>query len=277
MATATTELPPATPVAQTMALLQPWIDFVPAQQRRLGLFIFLALLVHLSAFFFIRIDTTRAELQHQVRTHLTAESARTAAEMDDTFWDSLTDPRLFLLPQGSLMQPSAGEPALSLAEIDAPIGPGQLPAAAPAGSYEFIPAAAPSLQEQLEAALRPPRQPFFYDESAPVVASATTWEWGGALAARQPEGAPPLPSPVSDTDLSPTELQVAVNGEGTVEHVLLEQTCQDPELDRTAILAAQKIRFKRVEAPGLTWGRITVFWRTLARPQETAEPAPASF
>lgn len=67
--------PESDPVAQTLALLQPWIDYVPQQQRRLGLFIFLALLVHLAAFFFIRIDTTRAELRRQPRTHVTVENA----------------------------------------------------------------------------------------------------------------------------------------------------------------------------------------------------------
>src|ERR1700733_4021285 len=108
MANATPEHPatPASdPVAQTLALLQPWIEFVPQQQRRLGLFIFLALLVHLATFFFIRIDTTRAEIPHQTRTHVTIEYPQTVdvnGEPGDEFPDRLTDPRLFLLPLNPL-------------------------------------------------------------------------------------------------------------------------------------------------------------------------------
>src|SRR5271170_4262491 len=66
--------PGADPVAHTLALLRPWIEYVPQQQRRLGLFILLALLAHITAFYFIRIDTMRAELRHQARVHVAVES-----------------------------------------------------------------------------------------------------------------------------------------------------------------------------------------------------------
>ncbi len=55
-------------VAQTLALLQPWIDFVPPRQRRLGLFIVAALLLHLAVFFLVQIDAThRAFLSERLR------------------------------------------------------------------------------------------------------------------------------------------------------------------------------------------------------------------
>src|SRR5450755_112836 len=105
------------PVAQTLALLQPWIDYVPRQQRRLGIFIFIALLIHLTTFFFIRIDTTRGELRHQTRTHVTVEYPQAVAvsgQPGDDFWDHLTDPRLFLLPLNPLASLAAEEPSLDL-------------------------------------------------------------------------------------------------------------------------------------------------------------------
>jgi TonB family protein len=76
-----------------------------------------------------------------------------------------------------------------------------------------------------------------------------------------------LASPVSDTDLSPTELRVAVDPSGTVRNVLLEATCQKPELDQQAILAARKVRFRPSSVqPGLDWGRLTIFWHATAPP-----------
>src|ERR1035437_676309 len=123
------------PVAQTLALLQPWIDYVPQQQRRLGLFIFLALLVQLAAFFFIRIDTTRAELRHQTRTHVTVEypqAVSVGGQPGDEFWDRLTDPRLFLLPLNPLASLASDEPPL---DLNSNIGSKELPPAAPPENY----------------------------------------------------------------------------------------------------------------------------------------------
>ncbi len=271
------DLPHASdPVAQTLALLHPWIDFVPMQQRRLGLFIFLALLAHLVLFFFIRIDATRAELRHEIRTHVTVESARpaTGAASSDAFWDQLTDPRLFLLPVLPLAHLSTEESPLDFSTINSPIGSTQLPPSATGDDYPLIHAAAPSLEEQVQAAMRPTRQPFFYDQTPPVVPAKTAWQWGDALAQRQPVGMPDLPSVVSDTDLNPTELRVAVDADGAVRYVLLEQTCQKPDLDQQAILAARKVRFQPTDEPGLTWGKTTVFWHVTAPPREIVVPTP---
>ena len=70
-------------------------------------FIFIALLVHVAAFYFIRIDTTRAELRHQTRIHVSVEYPQALAvdgAPADEFWDRLTDPRLFLLPHETARQ-----------------------------------------------------------------------------------------------------------------------------------------------------------------------------
>ena len=271
------------PVAQTLALLQPWIDYVPRRQRRLGLFIFLALLVHLAAFIFIRIDTTRAELRHQTRTHVTVEYPQAVSlngEPGDQFWDRLTDPRLFLLPLNPLASLASDEPPPL--ERNSNIGSQDLPPPAPPEDYRAARPIVTPLEQRVEEAMRPPRQPFFYDETPPAIATKTTWRWDGALAARQPEGLPDLPSPISDTDLSPTELRVAVGPGGAVEHVLVEQSCGDlgasiaKDLDHQAILAARKIRFKPTDQPDLLWGRITVFWHYSAKPREVVVPTPPS-
>ena len=270
------------PVAQTLALLQPWINYVPQQQRRLGLFIFLALLVHLGTIFFIRIDTTRAELRHQTRIHVSVEYPRALsvqAGPGDEFWDRLTDPRLFLQPLNPLASLTTGQAPL---ELDSDLGSKALPPPAPPEDYRAARPAVTPLEQKVEEAMIPPRQPFFYDETPPVIATHTTWAWDDALAERQPVGIPALPSPISDTDLSPTVLRVAVSPAGTVEHALVEQSCGElgasiaKDLNQQAVLAALKVRFKPVDQPGLLWGRLTVFWHYSAKLQEEIVPTPPS-
>ncbi len=269
-------------VAQTLVLLQPWINFVPQQQRRLGLFIFVAFLVHVAAFYFIRIDTARAELRHQERTHVTVEYPQAIAvngQAAEDIWDRLTDPRLFLLPLPSQAGVIADElpTALnsSLASKDLP------PAVVPEDYRAARPAITP-LEQRVGEAMRPPRQPFAYDETPPVVATKTTWQWDDALGQRQPTALPDLPSPISDTDLSPTHLRVAIGPGGAVEHVMVEQSSGGfgasiaKDLDQQAALAAGKIRFKPTDQPGLVWGRLTVFWRYSAKPREEVLPTPPS-
>ena len=285
MANASPQTPPvpaSDPVAQTLALLQPWIDYVPQQQRRLGIFIFVALLIHLATFFFIRIDTTRAELRHQTRTHVTVEYPQAIAvngEPGDDFFDRLTDPRIFLLPLNPLASLASDEPPL---DLDSNLGSRELPPPAAPEDYRAAQPISASLDQRVLEAMRPPRQPFFYDETPPAIAARTTWQWYGILAGRQPAGVPDLPSPISDTDLSPTVLSVGVGSSGAVEHVLVEQSCGDQgaasgtDLDQQAVLAARKIRFKPADKPGLAWGRVTVFWRYSAKPREEVVPTPPS-
>ena len=268
-------------MAQTLALLQPWIEYVPQRQRRLGLFIFIALLVHLAAFLFIRIDNTRAELRHQTRIHVSVEAPQAVAvdgQPGDDFWNRLTDPRLFLFP---MSRPSSFVSDQPPPDFNTNLGSRELPAAAPPPDYQQARLVVAPLEQRVAATMTPPRQPFAYSEKPPVTAAKTTWQWEATLAARQPAGVPDLPSPISDTDLIPTVLSVAVNPNGTVEHVLVEQSCGGEmgasiakDLNQQAVLAAKKIRFQPTDQPGLLWGRITVFWNYSAKPREEVVPTP---
>ena len=284
---ATTTPPPAAhpasdPMAQTLALLQPWIDYVPQRQRRLGLFIFIALMVHAAAFFFIRIDNTRAELRHQTRLHVSVEAPQAVAVSGapaDNFWDRLTDPRLFLFPLG---QPSSSfvsdQPP---PDLNTNLGSRELPAAAPPPDFQQARMVVSPLEQRVAESMNPPRQSFAYSEKPPATAAKTTWQWDAGLAARQPAGVPDLPSPISDTDLIPTVLSVAVNPSGAAEHVLVEQSCGGDlgaaiakDLNQQAVLAAKKVRFQPTDQPGLLWGKITVFWKYSAKPREEVVPTP---
>ena len=259
-------------VTQTLARLHTWIDEVPPPQRRLGKFILIAALLHVAAFFFILIDNTPVELRHQVRTEVTLDNAAVGApeSPDEAYWDQLTDPRLYVLPQ-----PESTAEALPAA----PFGPDltaapsvALPAPAEIGSFPFLNQPLPSLAERVNDSLNPARQPFAYQEKPPPIAKATTWQWSDALANRAPAGVPQLPSPVSDTAIDPTRLRVAVTPDGTVSDVLLDQSSQKPELDQQAILATQKIRFQPTGAPGLSWGLVTIAWYYTPKPQEVVPP-----
>jgi hypothetical protein len=284
MPTAAPEQPTQAPdaVTHTLALLRPWIEYVPQQQRRLGIFIFVAVLIHLAAFVFVRIDETRAELRHQARTHITVEPPQAVAvngAAADNLWDQLTDPRLYILPLHPDLAVTAEQPPLAL---DSNLGSGQLPEpVAPAGYKSASPVATP-LEQQVGATMTPPRQPFTYDETKPAVAGKTTWVLDDALASRQPATFPDLPSPTSDSDLSPTQLRVAVAPDGSVDHVMVEEGSGDysasiaKDLDQQAVLAAAKMRFRPTDQPGLVWGRITVFWQYAAKPREDVVPTPPS-
>jgi len=265
------------PVAQTIALLQPWIDYVPKRQRRLGLFVLAAFFVHLTAFYFIRIDTTRAESTSQPHAHVAVESPETTElagrQGTDEFWDKMNDPRLFLFPQTSRPDLTPGESTL---DIDATIGSKQLPPAATPGDFQFAQPVVTPVEQQVAEAMRPPRQPFHYQETPRPIAAQTSWQWEDALAQRLPASLPELPSPVSDTDLGPTELNVAIAPSGTVEHVFAEQSCGSLDLDQLAVQAARKIRFHSTDQPGLFWGQLTVFWHYSPKPQDDIVPTPPS-
>lgn len=285
MANTTTpiEPPPAhDPLAQTLAVLKPWIEYIPQQQRRLGWFIFIALLIHVAAFFFIRIDATRAELRHQARTHVTVEYPQAIAVnavAAEDIWDRLTDPRLFILP---LSPQENAAPQMPPADLSSNLATKELPPAIVPEDYRAARTAVTPIEQRVGEAMRPPRQPFVYDEKSPAIAGKTTWQWDDALAQRQPAGLPELPSPVSDTDLSPTQLRVAIGPNGEVEHVFIEQGSGDygasnaVALDQQAATAAGKIRFKPTDQPGLTWGHVTIFWQYSAKPREEVVPTPPS-
>jgi len=266
-------------VTQTLALIQPWIDYVPKRQRRLGLFIFLALLAHLVTFFFIRLDTTRAELRHQSRIHVTMENRQAAVSSSpagNDFWDRLADPRLYLLPLHPFSDATSGDHTLDFIAINSNIGSPEMPPPAQAANYQFIHEVVSPLDQRAAAALTPQRQPFSYDETPPAVAAKTAWQWDRTLVQRRPANEAELPSPVSDTELGATELRVAVDAHGTVAYVLLEQSCQKPELDQQAILAARKTRFQPVDTAGLLWGRATIFWHYTPTPRKEVVPTPPS-
>ena len=291
MATTTPEAPAPNPapaggdaVSHTLAVLRPWIEYVPKRQRRLGLFLALAFFVQVATFFFIRIDNTRAELRHQPRLHVAVQSPQATSfdgRENDGFWDRLTDPRLFLFPATTGDDDSA-TPAVDLAALSPDMATRDLPPpAAPEDAHAASSTIAP-VEQRVEASLRPARQPFIYDENAPAISPYTTWVWDHSLDARQPWNVPVLPSPVSDTDLSPTVLRVAIDPSGTVQHVLVEQSSGDQgapsgrDLDEKAVQAAQKIRFLPVDRPGLEWGLLTVFWHYSAKPREEVVPTPPS-
>ena len=259
-------------VHTTLAHLRTWIDEVPQPQRRLGKFIFLAAVIHVAAFFFILIDNTRPEFPRATHMQVTLDggTASALASPDDAFWDKVTDPRLYVLPLPSSPPPIAWADPMTVVHLHA--RPVAMPSTAEIGSFPFLNQPLPSSTERVTDALQPARQPFTYAENPAPITRATTWEWADALVARRPAGVPALPSPVSDTEILPTRLRVAVTPQGIVSDVLLDQSSQKPELDQQAILAAQKVRFQPVNTPGPAWALVTIAWYYTPKPQEIVPP-----
>jgi len=263
-----------------MALLEPWINFVPQQQRRLGLFICLALAIHAGICLFLIVDMSVARLRHEPHLYVSLDYPRALAvsgEAPDQFWDQLTDPRVFLLPRTTTTDLSAG---LLPWMPNAVPNSDPLPPVAPPETYRAAHPAASPLEQQVADAMEPPRQPFIYDETPVAMTRQTTWQWDGVLAQRHPTGALKLPTLTSDTNLTPTRLRVAVNADGFVEHVLLEPISDDLSAPvdaataQQAVAAAQKLRFDPVATPGLQWGRVSIFWNYAAKPREVIVPTP---
>ncbi len=259
-------------VHTTLARLHTWIDEVPTRQRRLGKYIVGAAAIHFAVFFFILIDNPRPEIRHDVHTEVTLDTTATGEQVspDNAFWDEVTDPRLYVLPQPSEPVRIVWVDPLSAIHVHAQ--PMTLPPPAEIANFPFLNQPLPSLKERVSAALQPMRQPFTYHENPPPIARSTTWQWDRSLAARAPAGVPVLPSPVSDMEINPTRLRVAITPEGTVSDVVLDQSSQKPELDQQAIYAVQKVRFQPVNQPGIAWGLVTVAWYYTPKPQEVAPP-----
>jgi hypothetical protein len=263
-----------------MALLEPWINFVPQQQRRLGLFICLALAIHASICLFLIVDVAAAQMRHAPHLYVSLDYPRAQAvgsESSDQFWDRITDPRVFLQPRLSPDDLSADLPPLmpSISQDSAAIAQ----PASPETYREVLPAASP-LEQEVAGAMNPPRQAFVFDHTPTPMVHQTTWQWDDALAQRHPSGAANLTSLVSDTNLTPTRLRVAVDENGVVRHVLLEpisddlSTPVDSATAEQAASAAQKIRFDPTLTPGEQWGRVTIFWNYTPKPREVIVPTP---
>jgi hypothetical protein len=260
-----------------LALLEPWINFVPQQQRRLGLFICLALAIHAGICLFLVIDLSAPQMRHVPHLYVSLDYPRATAVSGDTpdpFWDQLTDPRVFLLPRSSSADLTAGLPQL----VSGPAtDSAAMPPPAPPETYREAQPAVSPLERQVAEAMNPPRQCFVYDERPVPMVRQTTWHWDDSLAQRHPAGVAILATLVSDTDLTPTRLRIAVNPDGTVEHVLIEPISDDlstPVDSGQASAAAQKVRFDPVATPGLQWGRITIFWNYTPKPREEVVPTP---
>ena len=265
----------AAPLANTLALLRPWINYVPKRQRRIGWFVALALLAHLLVFLFIHIDSTRSQIRRDPRRPVTIENTRLLAPSESSterFWNRLSDPRLFLFPS-SVPASTAAEPDLGSLDTALAASPGPQPVPAP--DFNFLPGATGSVAQRAGEALNPDRASFAYAPAPIHPPATTTWGWDAALAQRHPVNLAPLPSPVSDTDLDPTRLRVAVDAQGTIDHVFVDQSCGQPELDQLAVLAAGKARMASDPAQqGDRWGDLSVYWRYTPTPREIVVPTP---
>lgn len=263
-----------------MALIEPWINFVPQQQRRLGLFICLALAIHAAVCLFLVIDTSVAQMRHTAHLNVSVDNPMALAvngQPPDQFWDEITDPRVFLLPRGSAADFAADMPPPT---TSTPLASGGMPLPAPPETYRQVQPAVVPLEQRILEAMMPPRQPFVYDPTPQATTGRTTWKWDDALAQRHPVGVPDLPTLVSDTNITPTRVRIAISPRGTVDQVLVEPISNDlsapvaGDMEAQAVDAARKIRFDAVATPGEQWGRLTIFWNYTPKPREEVVPTP---
>ncbi|SDU29751.1 hypothetical protein SAMN05444156_3142 [Verrucomicrobium sp. GAS474] len=268
------------------------LEAVPEERRRLGILILLVLVLHGAGFLALRVAYPESSpVISPSRQRLMIYSpapggSRMPTVADIGFWSRIDDPSLVVFPPdvttlpeeargGSARYHPSGETDATAAGAGekpgwgggpTPSAPQALVALEP--DVRLLPDTLPPLAQRAADALAVagPKQVFRYNFSPfTPAAPGTSVRWDGAFASRAPAKWV-LPGVTSDLlpEAGVTVLRLAVDGEGKVSHVLVEESCGNSETDLTAVLSARRLRFAPVsgDAPApLAWGNATVYWR----------------
>jgi len=238
--------------------LEPIVQAVPEEKRRLTGYILLALLAHVALFWSIRLtypETTRQPAP-RVRAMLALppqEGTVSDSEvLDREFWNRLHDPSMLILPQDQLdadlaamRAPRANEAQALEAEAISDLPTLMRPVPLRDGLYG-LPTPRRSLEERTGASLTPRPQPFIFpQEEEEALVEKSTLILSGPLASRRWAQAPVLPEP--ETEVLPargtTVLRVGADASGNIVHAMVVEGSGNPAIDLAGLQAVQQARF----------------------------------
>ncbi len=259
---------------------------ISTEQRRLGGYVLLAACLHFVAFAWVEILYPPPQLAAVQRARVTIAQAPPGLAKSSSVSSSLStlvDPAFFLTPQTATAESDparqipatrfeaseknpAPKPAHGVAlglDIESPQAMGAVPFLAKEQS-----------RTQVEDVLRGELLGSVSTSNAKSAARSdgvarTTAVWSPSLAQRIPQS--PIQWPVAIVPKLPeasyTLVRLAVQPDGRVAQVLLEQSCGIPALDRDAVGAVSGLRFqpaqansKKAAASGPLWGSVQIWW-----------------
>lgn len=261
-----------------MTLHQLWDLLIPEEKRFLGWLIFLSLLVHISAFFLFKSETSYSKPVPVFQPRVTLmRPVETSIGGVTSGWVNLLDPSVIALPLSQLSDEEFKKDVSRLQKI----WPVQFPVSllAPAAvKTTYLPITLEELPKRAEASLSlPAPKPMPVPVEAPPSLSGTAVQFSGDLAKREEVKHDALPQPTSPLALRPSVLRLAVDDQGVVVYVFLDESSGDSAIDLQAVKALRNWRFAplkgaKPDSDKLQWGRATVFWDIQSPSQKAVTP-----
>lgn len=248
-----------------MTLHELYDSLIPPEKRSLGVIIFISALCHIGVLFAFRIGTFEGGRIVKPRPRVTfLKLGGSAREGEDAArWLDLRDPRTIGQPSDALPEPeylASNEASLDFDPL-AGIEKEEMVAFPLAPSY---------LKGTLETASVRARSSLLSERMAPMplvveappALSGTDVQIFGDLAGRKVTQRVALPQPEVPRALGLSVMLLAVNREGWVEFVLIDESCGDSKLDLIAVERVKNWRFAADKGAKeeLMWGRAMVSW-----------------
>lgn len=239
--------------------LEPIVQVVPEEKRRLTGYLLLALLAHVVLFAGVKLtypESTR-QPQPRVRAMLALPQRETilydTEQRDREFWDQLHDPSMLILPPDkldadliALRAPRPGETVPAVSPTEAALASPLAPVTLRQDGTQLPEGMLPLQRRAVNQLLPQPRAFLFVDEEVtPDETSVSELLLSGPLASRQWVVEPALPSPAIEV-LPPrgtTVLRLGVDANGQVVHALVLEGSGNASLDLLGLDAVRAGRF----------------------------------
>lgn len=229
----------------------------------LALLIFVSLVLHSAAFFFVHISTSERQLipksaqPIQLLTRFAPDGSPSPENEAVLRWIAAEDPAIVarvtnVEPAGLLSIPYRPSYAVSRTR------PRDVPAEPATIQY-------PPARDSLEFIMSADEKPT--PATAPLPERATEIAFRSPLNSRVPAKITLTLEATSAQSLNTVELLVGVGGEGDVRFSFVQESSGVPEMDAEAIRLVSGIRLGRAPEP-MTWGSVTVRWGTDAITKE---------
>jgi TonB family protein len=259
-----------------MTLHQLWAHLVPLEKKRLGWIVLLSLVGHLAAFVAFRPSPSYPRMAMGSQPKVTVMAAPAAGWQNGGFWFQILDPGMIALPGGEFFRAQTRETFrrsdLQAIEEEAPSPVGPVLSRVEPKTLSNDPGDLPVLAEQ---SIRPPlARPFPVIVETPPRPSGTEVVLSGPASHRGVLKRTVFAQPRSSLILRPTVLRFAVDPDGQVSSVLVDESSGDSALDVQAVQTLRGWWFEPVEGAGgrREWSRAVVFWDLQSPPAAGSTP-----